>query len=37
MVNIICFSIGVIIGGNIGFILCALLSANGDDKDDKNV
>lgn len=37
MLNIICFGVGVIIGCGIGSVLCALCSANGDDKDDKNV
>lgn len=34
MLNVICFGVGVVIGCNIGFVLCALCSANGRNKDE---
>lgn len=35
MLSVICFGVGTIIGGCIGFVVCALCLANkGDKKDD---
>ena len=33
MDNLFCFALGMTVGGIIGFVACALLTANGEDGD----